>query len=209
MKKIGILTFHRSVNNGAVLQAYSLSTKLKDLFPEYDVEIIDYCMTGVFKSYHYNLKNYFSKCSFKMKIYKLLKLIEEPFMLKRLNKRTRVFEDSLEKLCLSNYKLVDDSYNGLFKYINETYDVLIVGSDAVWNYVSKGFPNAYFPDKTVECIKISYAASCYGMVFEDFSIKNKTNSFFLPWIWYKTSKYESNAQYGHRSSSNKGSGGNR
>ena len=38
MKKIGILTFHKSINYGSVLQAWALSKILKD----YDVSIIDY-----------------------------------------------------------------------------------------------------------------------------------------------------------------------
>ena len=38
MKKIGILTFHKSINYGSVLQAWALSKVLTD----YDVSIIDY-----------------------------------------------------------------------------------------------------------------------------------------------------------------------
>ena len=40
--RIGILTFHRAINYGAVMQAYSLSKQLKESFPEDSVEIIDY-----------------------------------------------------------------------------------------------------------------------------------------------------------------------
>ena len=39
--RIGILTFHRSVNNGAVIQCYSLSKRLQKEFPDADVEVID------------------------------------------------------------------------------------------------------------------------------------------------------------------------
>ena len=42
IKKIGILTFHNSINNGAVMQAYSLSKKIQQVMPESKVEIIDY-----------------------------------------------------------------------------------------------------------------------------------------------------------------------
>lgn len=38
--KIGILTFHFAHNYGAMLQAYALSTKLRNM--GYDAEIIDY-----------------------------------------------------------------------------------------------------------------------------------------------------------------------
>ena len=38
--KIGILTFHRAINYGAVLQCYALYTTLQSM--GHDVEIIDY-----------------------------------------------------------------------------------------------------------------------------------------------------------------------
>lgn len=38
--KIGILTFHRAHNYGAVLQAYALVTYLKNI--GHDAEIVDY-----------------------------------------------------------------------------------------------------------------------------------------------------------------------
>ena len=38
--KIGILTFHRAINYGAILQCYALSETLKDL--GHDVWIVDY-----------------------------------------------------------------------------------------------------------------------------------------------------------------------
>ena len=42
MKKIGILTFHKAINYGAYLQAFSLSERLKKEFSDCHVEIIDY-----------------------------------------------------------------------------------------------------------------------------------------------------------------------
>lgn len=125
MKKIGILTFHYSINNGAVTQAYSLSKRLTELYPDVKIEIIDYWMQN----------------------------------------RTRIFEEAMPKLPLSEYTIIEDFTKNLFKKINEGYDVLIVGSDAVWNYVTRGFLNAYFPAQSVTCKKLSYSASCYGMDF--------------------------------------------
>ena len=40
MKKIGIITFHRATNYGAILQAFALQKKLEQM--NYDSEIIDY-----------------------------------------------------------------------------------------------------------------------------------------------------------------------
>ena len=44
----------------------------------------------------------------------------------------------------------------------ENYDIIIVGSDAVWNWVKRGFPNPYILDFDGP-VKMSYAASAYGM----------------------------------------------
>ena len=46
MKKIGIMTFHRADNLGAVLQAYALQTALKENWNT-EAEIIDYQCSGV------------------------------------------------------------------------------------------------------------------------------------------------------------------
>ena len=60
--KIGILTFHQSVNNGAVMQAYSLSKRIQQTYPNAEVEVIDYRMKKIRKSYSYSLRQYL-KCS--------------------------------------------------------------------------------------------------------------------------------------------------
>ena len=40
--KIGIITFHRAINYGSILQAYALSRFLRDEVGENNVEVIDY-----------------------------------------------------------------------------------------------------------------------------------------------------------------------
>lgn len=161
--RIGILTFHQSVNNGAVMQAYSLSKRLKKEYPNDDIEIINYRKKSVDKAYSYPISDYFKVSSFKELIKKSLDLLMDPKLLKRLRYRTRVFNECQYKLPLSKNVISSDDTNELNKYIEKNYDVLIVGSDAVWNYVTRGFPNAYFPDCNLKVKKLSYAASCYGM----------------------------------------------
>lgn len=173
MGKIGILTFHRSVNNGAVLQAYSLSKRLMEEYPDMDVEIIDFHMKKIENAYHYSFFHYVKDSNPFRALKKFAKIILNPGTIYRLNRRTKIFESVRTKLPLSKFSTVEDSSKELFEYINVTYDVLIVGSDAVWNYVSRGFPNAYFPDESVKCPKLSYAASCYGMEFIDYSKNDK------------------------------------
>lgn len=65
MKKIGIITYHRSINYGALLQAYALYTKIRSL--GYDCRIIDYLSDPVEDDYRcrprqrcFSWKNYFA-----------------------------------------------------------------------------------------------------------------------------------------------------
>ena len=163
--RIGILTYHQSVNNGAVMQAYSLSKRLKELYPSCEIEIVDYRMQKVEEGYAYNLKNYLSHISAIKRFKRCLYLIRHPLFLYRKRQRTDVFGSCLGKLPLSPKRIWDDKPDEIYSYINERYDVLVVGSDAIWNYLSRGYGNVYLPDSRVEITKMSYAASCYGMDF--------------------------------------------
>ncbi|MBE6884103.1 MAG: polysaccharide pyruvyl transferase family protein [Ruminococcaceae bacterium] len=163
--RIGILTFHQSVNNGAVMQAYSLSRKIKELYPTCEVEIVDYRMKKVQAGYSYTLRSYLGHAPLSKRIRKCLYLIRHPMFLWRMQHRTEVFRFCLNKLPLSPKCILSDIPSEVYAYINERYDILVVGSDAVWNYLSRGFGNAYLPSHAVTCKKMSYAASCYGMNF--------------------------------------------
>ncbi len=165
--RIGILTYHQSVNNGAVMQAYSLSSAIKKRFPSCDVEIIDYQMKKVNNDYSFSLASYFSNSTPKKFVKKCLNLIKNPQYLRNKRRRTAVFKGCLNKLPLSPKCIIDDDDSELVQYINDRYDMLVVGSDAIWNYITRGFPNAYLPSQRVKCKKLSYAASCYGMNFLD------------------------------------------
>ena len=57
--RIGILTYHRSINCGAVMQCYSLSKKLQQCLPQATVEVVDYHMPLVDEYYDNEMKNYF------------------------------------------------------------------------------------------------------------------------------------------------------
>lgn len=163
--KIGILTFHQSVNNGAVMQAYSLSKRIQKDYPDASVEILDYRMKIVKNNYSYSLKNYLKSNSAKSFLAKCARLVLDPFTLKRLRYRTRVFNKCIHQLPLSDLTIEDDETEAVIDYVNKNYDVLIVGSDAIWNHVSRGYPNIYLPNAQITCPKLSYAASCYGMDF--------------------------------------------
>ena len=170
-KKVGILTFHASINNGAVMQAYALSKRIKQENPNWSVEIIDYQMPKVVEAYRYSAWKSIKSSNLTLFIKRFVKYLLDMNYAKKMNKRTKVFEGVRDILPLSSKSILSNGTDELFAYINETYDAVVVGSDAVWNSELRGFPNAYFPDATVTVKKLSYAASCFGM---DFLEKSET-----------------------------------
>ena len=80
----------------------------------------------------------------------------------------RRFQGDLGRLPLSQPALFTNDYEKVLEYINGKYDIVVVGSDAVWSYQrGLGLDNPYwlFGDK-LKCIKMSYAASAYGLDFQ-------------------------------------------
>ena len=163
--KIGILTFHRSINNGAVMQCYSLCKKISADFPNAEVEVIDYNLPVIEKLYEVSFFKDFSRLSLVGKVKRLIRFLLNPLWLTKMKRRKLAFEQVRNKLPLSKECIISDDISQITDYINQNYNVLIVGSDAVWNYFYRKFPNIYVPGKDVLPAKLSYAASCYGMDF--------------------------------------------
>lgn len=148
MKKIGLLTYHYSVNYGAVLQAYALYSFVESL--GCDVEFIDYRP--------WQLRNSNRKYLY----YRGQKLIN-PFLLKSGFQKNKKFSRFISK----NMKLSSKAFlkhEDLCK-TQHCYDAIICGSDEIWNindsHTDFGSDLAYFLDftdsKSVQ--KISYAPS--------------------------------------------------
>ena len=120
--RIGILTFHKSINYGSVLQAYALSKTLKDA--GYSVEIIDYEPQRYEEIYSLYLKN--------NSLHHVLSNVLKRFPYRVAYKnRVNAFKNFRQTyLPLSKEKYFFDSD---LEVLNDRYDVLIVGSDQVWN----------------------------------------------------------------------------
>ncbi len=168
--RIGILTYHHSINNGAVMQAYSLATKLKSRHPECNIEIVNYQMERINTEYSYALDVVLRRIP-PIRLMKIL--VSDPCYLHRYRRREKIIREGQNRLPLSPACIISDGTEAVFRYINERYDLLIVGSDAIWNYKLRGFPNAYLPDTGVMCRKMSYAASCYGMEYLSESVRER------------------------------------
>lgn len=143
MKKIGILTYHSSINYGAYLQAYSLASAIKSQCEE-EIEIIDYTPSRV--KLFYILKVIFSCCKgyFFKNILQYVRFARAKKDLP-LSKRVRIYR--YEKLC---------------EFINREYDVVVIGSDEVLSVgrnIMRPFPNIYWPNNSVKIPKLTYAGS--------------------------------------------------
>lgn len=161
--KIGILTFHRAHNYGAVLQAYALQTYLQSL--NHTVEFIDYRneeLLNVYKWFDFN--------RFKTKhlnnIYKELKLI-----LPR-KKRFKKFDEFINRYLNLSPK----------EYSLNSYNLIIIGSDQVWNTnLTNGFDNMYWGNFNIHNNSklVSYAASMQDEIPNDniSRIKKYLNNF--------------------------------
>lgn len=152
--KIGILTFHRSINYGAYMQCLALSHEIQKRYPNDTVEVIDYSSAIMEKNY-------------RVKFTKSMLRDPKEFFCKI--KRKKAFRSSLSYLPLSDKQIIEDSCENAFNYIKDNYDAVVVGSDAVWNWIKRGFPNPYLLAMDNDVIKLSYAASAFGMGMEHVS----------------------------------------
>lgn len=118
--KIGILTFHKAINYGSVLQAWALQNTLK--MNGYDSEIIDYEPKELRHLYETSLKD---AKGFKRKLKRILSFKRKVSM-----QRDKFLCFRKENLHLSKEMYFYDSD---FRGIADKYDVIITGSDQVWN----------------------------------------------------------------------------
>ena len=158
--KVGIVTFHKSSNYGAVLQSFALFHCLKTRVK--DVEIIDYdnrfISRGLKKirfglSLHYmyyslqDIRNYHNNSS---KINKFKHFISSRYNLSRKMKK--------KELLRTGYDI----------------DILVSGSDQIWNpLLNNGFDEVYFGCFPQVGRKLSYASSVGNYDFSDKVLNNQ------------------------------------
>jgi polysaccharide pyruvyl transferase WcaK-like protein len=144
--KIGILTFHNTINYGATLQACALQQIITT--QGHDVEIINYCPDQSFEFYGKQLSPF--KVDFPY--------INRHFLVKR--KRLAKFDNFVDR-----HMKISDKYHfnyQLKNHLHQKYDAVLCGSDEVWKLNSfRGFDPSYFLDfvDKKNTTKISYAPS--------------------------------------------------
>ena len=148
-KIIGIITFHRANNFGAVLQNYALQKAIEKI--GYSCEDIDYRNQKIEEQYRIfsSIRNRGISQILSKKKWEIINLPESIISKIRFSKFRNQF------INISKRKFTRAS-------INETkYDLYISGSDQVWNDTISGCHDykTYFLDFTKEK-KAAYAASC-------------------------------------------------
>jgi len=169
MKKlrIGILTFHRSINYGAMTQCFALQQKIQADFPNDIVEVIDYIPKSRYEFYKPTLKNFLfsnwqyinSKVVRAKAFWNKVRHIGD---IRSFKIRYTTFQKSLDCLHLSSEFYCTDDVDVFRNSIVGKYDVIVVGSDCVWEWSILGLPCAYFLSGDFNSHKFSYAA-CSGI----------------------------------------------
>lgn len=149
--KIGILTYHRALNYGSVLQCMSLFLTLKGM--GHDVEIIDYRPEAIEKyRMFFRWKDFLHSVGVSGKLRYLVSCCS---LIVSRKKTVRKFDDFvMEKLKLS--KQVSSTSD-----IPNYYDVIFFGSDQIWNIENnEGIDNVYLGNFPKQHAKFfSYAVS--------------------------------------------------
>jgi polysaccharide pyruvyl transferase WcaK-like protein len=160
--KIGILTYHRAENYGALLQAYATKTYLQSL--GHDVSFVDY-----WPKYH---SDYFS--IFPIRVFNKRNAKGKLSMLLRLAlwgtpkyiRKRRLQKFMREKLGLPKSPLYTND-----ECKTEKYDVVVYGSDQIWrkqNLGGVGFDTWYFgSDNVLAEKKVAFAGSMGALRLDD------------------------------------------
>lgn len=144
--KIGILTYHRTLNYGGCLQALATRLVLESL--GHDVYYVDY-----WPDYHKQMYSTFSWYIFQsLSFRKKIGYIRQFFKYRKFRKiRNKNFSDFLNTYIIP-----------FCKPLSETYDVVIYGSDQIWRKQSAlaDYNAIYFGDNAVRANKkVAFSAS--------------------------------------------------
>lgn len=149
--KIGILTFHRAINYGAVLQCFALYETLSRM--GHQVEVIDYRPKYIEKYRHLYYWNEFIRERGVAK--KVKYLLSQLRYFSRKRKSIQNFDKFLENQLTFSH-IVKSA-----KEIPADYDYIFFGSDQIWNpRICEGFDPIFYGDfPKIHTKFVSYAAS--------------------------------------------------
>ncbi len=148
--KCGIITFHRAINYGGVLQALALQTVIEGL--DVDAEVIDYYAPSIEDLYRPSFKNRFKKSNLKRYAAALLKNGNLVF-------NNKGFADFRAK----HLRTSKTAYFNAAQLAQANYDVFITGSDQVWSPSCASFDDNYFLNFVKDSSKKNSYAASFGV----------------------------------------------
>lgn len=149
--RIGILTYHRADNFGALLQAYALTAYLRS--EGHEAEIIDYRCKKIEAQYHvFSPQILFTRKNVFVSLREYLQRFTN--VKDRMTRRRKI--EAFRK----QYIPMSVSLRSIQQPLG--YDIIITGSDQVWNFhMNKGSENVYLLDFPMleHTQRVAYAAS--------------------------------------------------
>lgn len=156
--RVGIVTFHRAHNIGAMLQAFALQNKLQE---KYDSEIVDYRS-------EFEEKKYYSEKTLKEGIRTIYRCLFRKELVLFRKKKKQNFSNFQSLMNISKNKYNSEN---IYK-ANKEYDYFVAGSDQVWNpQLTKGDYNYFLSFADIDK-RYSYAASFGGSQILDWPERN-------------------------------------
>lgn len=144
-KKVGLITFHASHNCGSMMQTYALQTSIERRGA--DCEVIDFSNKGQRELYGVTLPNNSLK-----NIIKNLILLPHRARIKR-------NYNSYEQFKNHRFHLSKEEYSDGTKLDDSGYDIVVTGSDQVWNITIEDGDDAYYLPWVKHAKKVAYAPS--------------------------------------------------
>lgn len=149
MKLVATLTFHNACNYGAFLQAYALNQTLQS-FSDVEASILDYQSPALKNAYR-------ARALLKQKGKLANKMLSMLLRSKDIWKRNLMFKEQQKKCFRINQCNVSREQ---LEECAEQYDMVIAGSDQIWNFDLTQQDTSFFLDFVKESKKkFSYAAS--------------------------------------------------
>ncbi|MBR2980129.1 MAG: polysaccharide pyruvyl transferase family protein [Myxococcaceae bacterium] len=152
-KRIGILTFHRALNYGAILQTYALQQAIARLSPDIDVRVVDYFCPAIERPAIPRRVHWRRGAAFGLSRY-LFQVLNSPAYLAK--------KRPFKLFCQRHLSLTRRVNAADIASIVDEFDYFVSGSDQVWNRDMTGGDGVYFLDFAPENMRVAYAPSFGG-----------------------------------------------
>ena len=144
-KRVGLITFHASHNCGSMMQTYALQTSVERR--GVSCEVIDFSNEGQRRLYGIKQPN------------NSLKNIVKNLILFPHLERIKRNHASYEQFKNDNFHLSPKEYSKGAQMEDSRYDIVITGSDQVWNVTIEDADDAYYLPWVKHARKVAYAPS--------------------------------------------------